>query len=265
MNAAAELMPVAIAPPPYTPAVPALLPQSLEEGINLAKMMAQGKLVPTHLQGQAADCFMVVEQATRWRMSPMAVAQCTSVIHGKLMFEGKLVAAAIYASGILQGRFKYVFSGQGPTRAIAISARVRGESEDSSLEVKLCEVVTDNRIWKSQPDQQLVYASTRVWARRFTPEVMLGVYTPDEFDEPGAAAAVVAAQPDAATTGQPDAPAAVLTYDQAKFDTNFAKWSDLIVRGRKTVAEVIATVEAAAPLSDEQKRRLNEIKPGSKP
>lgn len=115
----------------------------------------------------------------------MAVAQATSVIHGKLMYEGKLVAAAIYASGILQGRFKYVFSGQGNTRAIAISARIRGESEDCALDVKLFEVITDNKIWKTQPDQQLVYASTRVWARRFTPEVMLGVYTPEEFDENG--------------------------------------------------------------------------------
>lgn len=258
MNAATELMPAVLAPPSYTPAVPALLPQSLEEGINLAKMMAQGKLVPTHLQGQAADCFMVVEQATRWRMSPMAVAQCTSVIHGKLMFEGKLVAAAIYASGILQGRFKYAFSGQANTRVISISARIRGESEDSAVKVKLSEVVTNNKIWDTQPDQQLVYASTRIWARRFTPEVMLGVYTPDEFDEGVPAAVVAVAQPEATTvqTGS----TAVLTYDQAKFDANFAAWSDLIVNGKTTAARIIAKIEPAAPLTDGQKKQLNDIK-----
>lgn len=56
--------------------------------------------------------------------------------------------------------------------------------------------------------------------------------------------------------------ATVHTYDQAKFNSNFAKWSQLIESGRKTAADIIATVEAAAPLSDEQKKRINDIKPG---
>lgn len=55
------------------------------------------------------------------------------------------------------------------------------------------------------------------------------------------------------------------TYSQEKFDQNFTKWSDLIQRGRKTTAEVMATIESAAPLSAEQKKRLTDIKPGSKP
>lgn len=54
------------------------------------------------------------------------------------------------------------------------------------------------------------------------------------------------------------------TYPQEKFDANFEKWSSLIERGRKTTAEVIATVEAVAPLSDAQKKRLNDLKAGSK-
>ena len=35
-----------------------------------------------------------------------------------------------------------------------------------------------------QPDQQLAYHGSRVWARRHAPELMLGVYSPEEFDEP---------------------------------------------------------------------------------
>lgn len=55
------------------------------------------------------------------------------------------------------------------------------------------------------------------------------------------------------------------TYSQEKFDANFAKWSSLITSGKKTTVEVIATVEAAAPLTDEQKKKLNDLKQGSKP
>jgi hypothetical protein len=39
-------------------------------------------------------------------------------------------------------------------------------------------------VWQTQPDQQLMYHGVRVWARRHTPELMLGVYSPEEFDEP---------------------------------------------------------------------------------
>ena len=77
----------------------ALTPTSMESAIKLAEMMARGKLVPSHLHNSPGDCLMVIEASMRWQMSPFAVAQCTSVIQGKLMFEGKLVAAALNASG----------------------------------------------------------------------------------------------------------------------------------------------------------------------
>jgi hypothetical protein len=48
--------------------------------------------------------------------------------------------------------------------------------------VFLADAKTSNSLWTKQPDQQLVYAGTRVWARRHAPEVMLGVYAPEEFD-----------------------------------------------------------------------------------
>lgn len=159
-----------------------LMPADMNGAIRLAEMMATGKLVPQHLQRQPGDCLMVIEQAMRWGMSPFAVAQSTSVISGKLMFEGKLVAAALQSSGILSGRINYEFEGEGETRAVVVSATLRGESEPRSMRVALKEVRTTNQMWTKQPDQQLVYSANRAWARRFAPEVMLGVYSPEEFE-----------------------------------------------------------------------------------
>jgi hypothetical protein len=46
---------------------------------------------------------------------------------------------------------------------------------------------TQNVMWARQPDQQLAYHGARVWARRHAPELMLGVYSPEEMpDEPPA-------------------------------------------------------------------------------
>ncbi len=175
----AQTKAVAVAP---QSSAPGLVPQGMDQAIKLAEMMARGKMIPEHLRNSPGDCLMVVEQAMRWRMSPFAVAQCTSSVKGKLMFEGKLTAAAVETSGAIVGGFDYQFSGSGPERKIVVSARRVGEKEVRSIEVTWKDAATSNEYWKKQPDQQLVYHGTRVWARRWTPSVMLGVYSPEEFN-----------------------------------------------------------------------------------
>lgn len=162
---------------------PALVPANFSEAMRLAEMMSQGGLVPKHLQGSPADCLMVIEQAVRWNTSPFAVAQSTSVIGGKLMFEGKLVAAVVNASGLLVGRLRHDFSGEGDNRRVIVSGTIAGEEEPRTVEVTLREAKTTNGMWTRQPDQQLVYTGSRVWARRHTPEVMLGIYSPEEMQQ----------------------------------------------------------------------------------
>lgn len=162
----------------------ALVPTDSNGAIQLANMMSKGKLVPAHLRESPGDCLMVIEQAMRWQMSPFAVAQCTSVIQGKLMFEGKLVSAALHTSGLMEQRLREKFDGEGASRAVTLTGTIKGEAEPRSIRVTLAEARTTNGMWAKQPDQQLIYFATRAWARRHAPEVMLGVYSPEEFDEP---------------------------------------------------------------------------------
>lgn len=161
-----------------------LMPQTMDQAARLAEMMSKGKLVPSHLQASPGDCLMVIEQAVRWGMSPFAVAQSTSVISGKLMFEGKLVAAALHTSGVLATRLDYQYSGTGNDRQLVVSALLVGEKEPRTVTVKLADAKTNNGMWTKQPDQQLAYHGARVWARRYAPEVMLGVYSPEEMESP---------------------------------------------------------------------------------
>jgi len=169
----------AITRPDYAPST--LVPASLSEAVRFAEMMSQARTVPKHLQSSPGDCLMVVEQAMRWGMSPFAVAQATSVISGKLMFEGKLVAAAVETSGAITGHLDYEFGGEGETRTVTVSATRRGETSPRAVSVALKEARTNNEMWKRQPDQQLVYHGARVWARRWTPAVILGVYSREEM------------------------------------------------------------------------------------
>lgn len=159
-----------------------LIPASMDQAVRLADMMAKGRLMPNHLRDQPGDCLMVIEQAMRWGMSPFAVAQSTSVISGKLMFEGKLVAAALHGSGVMKGRLSYDFSGDGEVRQVVVSGILQGETTPRTVTIVLRDVRTSNKMWQTQPDQQLIYSGARVWARRHCPEVMLGVYSPEEME-----------------------------------------------------------------------------------
>lgn len=160
-----------------------LVPNGFAEAVRFAEMMAKSKMVPRHFQGKPEECLVIIEQAMRWEMSPYAVIQCASMIHDRPMYEGKLVAAVVNARGPaygLQGRLHFDYSGEGDLRKIVVWGLLDGRKE--VIDVTVRDAKTSNEQWKKQPDQQLAYHGSRVWARRHMPELMLGVYSPEEFD-----------------------------------------------------------------------------------
>lgn len=165
-------------------------PSSIEQGLKLAELMAISNLLPDHLKKDVGACLRVIEQASRWGMSPFAVADCTSLVHGRLMFEGKLVAAALKSMNAIEGRLKYEITGTGQDAKITITGFPRGEKEPCVITGSVKQWRTFGKdkagnpipnAWDKQPEDQLIYRGTRQWARRYTPEALLGVYTPDEF------------------------------------------------------------------------------------
>lgn len=159
-----------------------IAPQSLTEALRMAEIMAQAKLVPTHLRDSPGDCLLVINQALRWGLDPVTVAQATSVVQGKLCYEGKLVAAVLVSTGAIKGRPKYEFSGEGMDRTIKITARTN-DGEERTITGRVRDWRSNNRFWDSQPDDMLIYRGIRQWARRYAPEAMLGILTPDEMLE----------------------------------------------------------------------------------
>ena len=160
---------------------------------RIANTMAAMSLMPDHLKGHPADCVMVVEQARTWQMSPTAVGSKTFVVGGKLAYEGQLVAAVVNTRAGIDGRLKYRYEGtfdrakqDASTRKIFVSGKFKGDAEAVEIAVEWKDGFAMSKgardKWLSQPDQQLAYFGARVWARRHCPEVLLGVYTPEELE-----------------------------------------------------------------------------------
>lgn len=167
---------------------------------RIAKVMASGSLIPetlrTHKVGgnivplppevTAANCFLVVNQAVRWGMDPFAVAQCCSVVHGRLMYEGKLVAAVIQAKSKVRLRFEYNDAAN-KALGVRVVGRLPGEDFDREISGTVADWETsgNNSPWGKAGNwrRQLAYRGAREWARLHDPSALLGVYADDEFDE----------------------------------------------------------------------------------
>ncbi|EMJ8526890.1 recombinase RecT [Klebsiella aerogenes] len=163
--------------------------------VRFATLMADSKAtVPQHLAGKPADCLAVTMQAAQWGMNPFAVAQKTHVVNGTLGYEAQLVNAVVSSSNLLATRLNYRWDGdwskvngksdKSPSLTVTVSAILKGESEPRELTISMAQAgVRNSPLWEQDPRQQLAYLCVKRWARLHAPDVLLGVYTPDELQE----------------------------------------------------------------------------------
>lgn len=299
-NALAQI-PAPAALPMGTTAAAALIlsDASMDKMARLADLMASGRsTIPQHLQKSPGDCMAVVMQAVQWGMNPFAVAQKTHIVNGTLGYEAQLVAAVINNSGAVKDRFNFEWFGDWhkivgkfktvesrdkkdektgqPKKYIVpdweqkdeqglgvrVWATIKGEAEPRVLELLMTQARTRNStLWTEDPKQQLAYLAQKRWARLYAPDVILGVYTPDELDQlprdMGAAEEVSQWTPDLMTAGDEAAAKGASAYGKwwKTLDANLQKklvgtkehqdFKDQALRA--DAARTIETPPAAAP------------------
>lgn len=163
---------------------------------SMAARMATSKITtPKHLQGNEGDCMAIIMQAMQWGMNPYAVAQKTHLVNGTLGYEAQLVNAVITARAPVKERLHFEWYGdwskvngkddKSPNLGIKVSATLRGENQPRVIDISMAQVgpVRNSPLWAADPRQQIAYLATKRWARLYCPDVILGVYTPDEVIE----------------------------------------------------------------------------------
>lgn len=158
---------------------------SMAEVMEFAKVMAvAGQAIPPHLRNQIGFCLAITIQAIEWRFSPFAVANKSYVVNDRVGYESQLIHAVIEERAPIVGRLRHTFLGEGDKRQCKVWAHVRGEEEPLEYTSPVISSITpkNSPLWKSKPDLQLYYNTSRDWARVYFPEVILGVYSEDELD-----------------------------------------------------------------------------------
>ncbi|MES9985185.1 MAG: RecT family recombinase [Candidatus Thiodiazotropha sp. 6PLUC6] len=186
---------------------------ALERIEKFAHLMATARItIPPELQKNAGDCLALCLQAQAWAMNPFAVAQKAHVIKGKLGYEAQLVNAVITRHAPIEHRPQFTWS-DGWERIIGkfrkapgksgsgeyavanwsekdeeglwceVSATMKGEDQPRVLRLLLSQAhPRQSTLWATDPKQQIAYTVMKRWARLHCPDVILGIYTPEELE-----------------------------------------------------------------------------------
>jgi hypothetical protein len=262
---------------------------SFDRVMKLAEIMAGGfATVPKHLQKNVGDCAAIIMQSMQWNMSPFAVAQKTHLINGVLGYEAQLVNAVITSMAPTKNRLNFDWFGPWeniigrfeertskktdddgyPKKyrvpawtiederglGIRVWATLKGEDSPRELKLLMTQARTRNStLWADDPKQQIAYLGIKRWARLYCPDVILGVYTPDELEE-------IAPERELNPIPKPPQNQSTKFYPDDSFEKNFPKWKLAVEAGTSTHEQWISTLENKLPLTEMQKQRIYEVK-----
>jgi len=173
-------------------------------------------------QQTVANCILVANQARKWGADVFAVAAESYVVGNKLGYQGKLIAAVVNARGGLTTPLRAIHAKhKGDAFAAVVygsktvdlqslpkeekkeifSLLIRyadNDDQEANRELAMADILAVrvsvgqcktfdklggvNKQWTADPEQKLVYTGTTKWARRYTPELMVGILSDDDLD-----------------------------------------------------------------------------------
>lgn len=168
-----------------------IAPKNLTELMEFAKLMSvSGVCVRAAFRGNPGACLALALQAFKWGADPFAVANKAYITTSKggetqISYEAQLIHSIVNTRAALKGRLRPTYTGEGAKRACKITGWLQGEDEPFEYQSPRIEqiAVKNSPLWTADPDQQLFYYASRAWARRHVPEILLGIYAPEEIGE----------------------------------------------------------------------------------
>ena len=170
------------------------------ELIELAKVMSRmGPAIGPHCRNNVGMCIWVLQQASRWNLDPYMVSRKTYVTESKkdgrlsLEYESQLIHAIIEKHAPLKERLRMRYEGTGGDVTCTVIGTIEGETElrewtSPPLKARLPTVnehgwSAGSPLWRTKPLLQLFYDTSRDWARVYCPDVIAGLYAPEEIAE----------------------------------------------------------------------------------
>jgi hypothetical protein len=163
-------------------------PQGLEQAMRLADLLARSQLLPASLRGKPSDVLVTLITGHELGLSPMQSVRGMHVIEGKAVMSADLAVALILRRRDVCDFFRLVHSDD---QVAEYQTRRHGSDPVKmtwSLEQAQKAGLAGKSTWKAHPAAMLRARCAAALARAVYPDLVLGVYDPDEaseFERPG--------------------------------------------------------------------------------
>jgi hypothetical protein len=167
--------------------------ERLERLWRWATVYAKSGVVPPHFSKPEA-AFVAVELADRSGLPVMLLMQEVYLIHGRPAMSGKLAIALLRRSGAVSSGPTYEFVSDDKGKVVGCTCRVV-DAKDGYERAETLDIATieaegwlkpkgdQKSKWITDPQQMFCYRSAMRLIRRCYPDVILGLYTPEEIQE----------------------------------------------------------------------------------
>lgn len=162
-------------------------PATFEHMQRVAKLFAAAELVPQHLRGKTADCFIALGLARRMNEDPIMVMQNIYFVSGKAGWSAQYMIARANKSGIFKGRISWRTKGEGDALEVTAFAVLADTGQEvsamASFAMAQAEGWTKNPKYKTMPEHMLKWRSATMLVRLYAPDTMMGMQTAEEIED----------------------------------------------------------------------------------
>jgi hypothetical protein len=159
--------------------------ENAADQMAFARMMADSRIaVPKHLRDNVGACLAVVDYASRFGMSPYALATESYLVNDQIAYMAKAIAAIIIAHAPISKRPRFSYAGEGADRRCTVTMFPIDDDPIEHQSPRVGDIkVKNSPLWVADPDQQLAYYTMRAACRRYFPDTIMGLYDVEELGQ----------------------------------------------------------------------------------
>ena len=241
-----------------------LAPQSLDEAMRFADILAKSSIVPKDFSGNPGNILVAIQWGMELGLQPMQAMQNIAVINGRPALWGDAVIALVRSSPLCE----YVYETDDGSTATCRVKR-RGEDEQvstfSTEDAAAAGLGSKSGPWTQYPKRMRQMRARAFALRDVFPDVLRGMPVAEEVQDMVATERdmgqanpqrpAVGHNPKPETTTAPALP----TYSDEEFDAKLADWKDLIEGGKTTAERILKMSASKVALTDEQQQAVRDL------
>ncbi|MPX91390.1 hypothetical protein [Salinivibrio sp. VYel1] len=235
-----------------------LTPQSLDEAMRMADLMANSEMVPKDYQGKPGNVLVAVQMGAELGLQPVQALQNIAVVNGRPSVWGDGLRALIMSAPDLIDIRDEFDEGTMTARCIIVRQRngknIEFVGEFSKQDAEQAGLWGRNT-WKAYPKKMLEWRAFGFSARKAYADRLRGISLAEEVRDIPAQAEEKEVNPTPKHEAELEKP----EYPAAHFEKNFEAWAKAITEGKTTAEAIIAKITSKGTLTDAQMQAIRNV------